>query len=447
MSTTSKSIIKREKNRRYGKKSKIKNNPATTVPLESLDRFAGSSEEEDNNNDNYDDDDDDDDRDNDAAIQPDMISDDKIHNKSSKTDQRLDRDSRMVKSPKSISSARIPNNNVEADEYEGGNESDSDNDNDDSDEEEENDAESYNNEGDEIASQLQLTSGMANAMNRILSTAPKTSKTADGTTTTSTSTSTTTAAVVLSKTKTPLQIQAEKEKKLQESLKENRRVKRERQIKALHIPLTVATNSFVAAAAALHNNSTANQQASSSSLTMELEMERMHRRVATRGIVALFNAIAHHQVRPDQTALAAAAAATTTTTSNATSDASNKKSATSSNKLTKNGFLDLIKQKAMTSTSIYDAKTPKSVAVVSSKITGTATSNNNNLPDEDDDQKGVKKWNALKDDYMLDSTKNWDELDDSDENDDNEEDHRRNKKSSHHSHQLPRKKQRHDSRN
>jgi Rrp15p len=380
---TSKSIIKREKNRRYGKKSKSN---ATSDPLESIDRFAGSSEEEDN---------DDDDGDNTGARITTAV------------DNEIEPNNKDNKAGLKRTGTPIHNTSLPADEYEGGNESESDNESEDDDEEEDDDenAERYN----EIEQQFQLTTGMANAMNRILS-APTKSKTS--------SIERTPNAIVLSKTKTPLQIQAEKEKKLQESLKESRRVKRERQIRAIHIPLTVATNSFAAL------NSSTNP--ASSSLTKELENERMHRRVATRGIVALFNAIAHHQVRPDQTALAAAAAATAAASTTNTENKSKKSTANSaSTKLTKNGFLDLIKQKAITSASLYDAKTPKSVVMKS------------NTQEHEGTQTGTKKWNALKDEYMMDSTRNWDELDD-----DETEGMDMGTKST-----PPRKKIRHDSRN
>ncbi len=403
--STSKSIIKREKNRRFGKKSKT--NPIAAEPSESLDRFAGSSEEEDNE----------DDGDNDE-LQQKVIGDGKIDTNVKGTDKNVGNGSVLpVVKPRSTTGSVTPratndNADADADEYEGGNDSESDED--DKDEEENDDEEIHDNEDEEAEPQFQITTGMANAMNRILS-APIKSKAA--------TTGGTPVAIVLSKTKTPLQIQAEKEKKVHETLKESRRVKRERQIKALHVPLTVATNSFAAM-----NRST---NATSSSLTRELEMERMHRRVATRGIVALFNAISHHQVKPEQTAVLAAAAASVTTGEHHTNTTA---APSASTKLTKNGFLDLIKQKAISSTTPYDGKTPKNVA-----INNTPT-NNNNIQGEGSNQDNAKKWNALKDDYMMDSSKNWDELDDDDEETDADA------KSNHHA-QKPRKKVRHDSRN
>jgi hypothetical protein len=52
-------------------------------------------------------------------------------------------------------------------------------------------------------------------------------------------------------------------------------------LKSLHIPLSVATTNTV--------------EDGRLSVTNELEQERFHRRVATRGVVALFNAISQHQ--------------------------------------------------------------------------------------------------------------------------------------------------------
>lgn len=88
--------------------------------------------------------------------------------------------------------------------------------------------------------------------------------------------------VVLSKTTTPLQRLAMKEKKREQKLRENRRTNRERNLSSLHTPLSVATSRDTSSTGP-------------SSIAEELEMERTHRRVATRGVVALFNAISQHQ--------------------------------------------------------------------------------------------------------------------------------------------------------
>merc|ERR1712008_643582 len=87
--------------------------------------------------------------------------------------------------------------------------------------------------------------------------------------------------VVLSKTTTPLQKMQMKQKEEAKALREKRRDNRERSLTALHIPLSVATTNSI--------------QTGQHSVARELERERLHRRVATRGVVALFNAITQHQ--------------------------------------------------------------------------------------------------------------------------------------------------------
>ncbi len=126
------------------------------------------------------------------------------------------------------------------------------------------------NEG-ESSQQMLPQSGMAGAMSRILglSTSNNNKKNSDNQN------------IVLSKTKTPLQKLQLKEKEERLQAKEQRKERRSERLTCMHIPLLAATTFQM-------NNST-------KSMTQELELERMHRRVATRGVVALFNAIAQHQ--------------------------------------------------------------------------------------------------------------------------------------------------------
>jgi hypothetical protein len=113
---------------------------------------------------------------------------------------------------------------------------------------------------------LDSSAKMSNVMARIL-----------GTSTNSAATS----SVVLAKTTTPLQRMQQKEKEEMKALKEKRQSNRERNLTALHIPLSVATTNTI--------------DDGRLSVSKELERERFHRRVATRGVVALFNAISKHQ--------------------------------------------------------------------------------------------------------------------------------------------------------
>jgi Rrp15p len=96
-----------------------------------------------------------------------------------------------------------------------------------------------------------------------------------------------TTTVVLGKTVTPLQKLQQQEKEKLKVLKEKRQANRERNLSALHFPLSIATSNKVQTEGRL-------------SVAKELEQERFHRRVATRGVVALFNAISQHQRSSNQ---------------------------------------------------------------------------------------------------------------------------------------------------
>eukprot|EP00536_Pseudo-nitzschia_multiseries_P018335 jgi/Psemu1/293447/fgenesh1_pg.2396_\ len=170
--------------------------------------------------------------------------------------------------------------------------------------------------------------------------------------------------VVLAKTVTPLQKLQKKEKEQQKAIKEKRRANRERNLTALHLPLSIATSNTV-------------QPGGRLSVAKELEQERFHRRVATRGVVALFNAITQHQKinNPDN---------------ECTVSSKNKEAS----KLTKHGFLDKIKAAAKTKGIDERHDTHAQKAEKSASSSGASNSSS---------------WGALKDDYMLNSKKNWDE--------------------------------------
>jgi hypothetical protein len=191
--------------------------------------------------------------------------------------------------------------------------------------------------------EVMFASGMANAMSRILGTTSKAGN----------------ASVVLSKTTTPLQRMALKEKEHEKEVREKRRANKERNLTALHVPLSVATSSLTNAAV------------STGSVGKELEQERAHRRVATRGVVALFNAIAQHQKKNE-------------VQESALTSSGSSKSKEEVKKMSKHGFLDMIKTAAAAKTKEEEVKQTK-------------------------DSAQAPKWNALQDDYMLNSKlKDWD---------------------------------------
>ena len=207
---------------------------------------------------------------------------------------------------------------------------------------------------------------MANAMGRILGTTVDPKKTH-------------TTSVVLAKTVTPLQKLLHKEKEEQKAMKDKRQSNRERNLTALHIPLSIATTNTIELGVGL-------------SISKELEQERLHRRVATRGVVALFNAITQHQ---------------RSTNDADTNNVSSKRKAGETSKLTKHGFLDKIKAAAVT------------------KGSNNTKEIEGEKPTDAGDKKEKKSpsWGALKDDYMLNSKK-WDEesSDDGSENSDKSDD-------------------------
>ncbi|KAL3943946.1 MAG: hypothetical protein SGBAC_001980 [Bacillariaceae sp.] len=178
---------------------------------------------------------------------------------------------------------------------------------------------------------------MSNAMAKILGTSKQTQRVSS---------------VVLSKTTTPLQKMQIKQKEEAKAMQVKRRDNREQSLTALHIPLSVATTNTI--------------ETSQNSVAKELEHERLHRRVATRGVVALFNAITQHQ----QVAESAPTVS---------------KSPNDEPKLTKHTFLSKIKNAASVST---DEKGPGGNGA------GPARSS---------------KWNALNEEYLMNHKKNWDE--------------------------------------
>lgn len=194
--------------------------------------------------------------------------------------------------------------------------------------------------------------GMADAMAKILGPSFGSKKPASGT-------------AVLSKTTTPLQRMHQKEKERAKELREKRRLKAINPLPALHIPLSVATSLTVGG--------------TTKSVGQELELERLHRRVATRGVVALFNAVAQHQKK-------GSGDASTPTPSAKSAEVK---------KMTKHGFLDMIKTAATASKKSKKGETMEAA------------------PKE---KENTSKWAALQDDYMMNPKKNWDESSDESNN-------------------------------
>jgi hypothetical protein len=205
-----------------------------------------------------------------------------------------------------------------------------------------------------------------------------------------------TTSVVLGKTVTPLQKLQQKEKEKLKALKEKRQAKKERNLSALHYPLSIATSNSVQTEGRL-------------SVAKELEQERFHRRVATRGVVALFNAISQHQRSSSDVSdtcmvtskgfgccvssfLTLLYVSFAYQQQNDASETSTKKKQEVS-KMTKHGFLDKIKNTAKSKDASLGGDDKK----------------RKNDREERDESSGEKKtsssWSALKDDYLLNPKK------------------------------------------
>lgn len=216
--------------------------------------------------------------------------------------------------------------------------------------------------------------GMAGAMAKILgfSAPPKSKKQSK--------------AIVLSKTITPLQKQQKKEDAAADALKQKRKQRREINLTAMHIPLSAATSRPIVGKGDDASDLIA------LAMKEEIEQESMHRRVATRGVVALFNTIAKHQQQRAQQQ------AETSITTKRNDEVKS---------MSKHGFLDLLKNTGSASEKGKDKKDEQL-----SKVEKSSAS-----------KKDSKGWNALKDDFMMNNKlKDWDKAlssdEDSEENDD-----------------------------
>jgi hypothetical protein len=354
-----------------------------------LDRFAGSSEEEDNDNE-YDEDN---------------------HNKSRKKirlQESTENQQQMVLKDdfKDADESYTRDDDIESkeDQDEGENEEllvslDAD---DEEDSEVENDDNSSGSESEDVdeythnANSLVLSkkegrgqAGMADAMSRILGIAGDNDEGGKRTRANKSKPKTTANNIVLSKTITPLQKRQQQEKQEEEALKNKQKQRRDRNLTAMHTPVSTL-------ALAMNTSKQDTTHQSYNIVHHELELERVHRRVATRGVVALFNAITQHQHQKKQQAV------TDPTTTN--------KSAQGKKPMTKYGFLELIKNSAkgggdatdeVTTNTNHEEKRSMNSKVNLSKV--------DEMNRKKVDSKNKKGWNALKDDFMMNSKlKDWD---------------------------------------
>ena len=209
--------------------------------------------------------------------------------------------------------------------------------------------------------------------------------------------------VILSKTTTPLQRLQQKIKSEEQELKQKRQSRREQNLSCMRVPLAPTAGMSAEKLWKQHAKKSKRkrgdgpdgpgvqeeyQSKNAAAIANEIESERTHRRIATRGVVALFNAISKHRA-----AVAAEAAAKEEEKRRLREEGAlirkkneEEKAVVSTSKI---GFLDMIKKSASTSKgeSSGDKKSDSKASTVG--------------------------WSALKDDYMMGSKlKDWDKMSD-----------------------------------
>jgi hypothetical protein len=216
--------------------------------------------------------------------------------------------------------------------------------------------------------------GMANAMARILHSGSSTSA---GTKATSAKhQNAKEVGPVLSKTTTKLQKAQMEEKETQVNEYKKRQQRRKENLQCMHIPLSVRTGT--------------SQGIDPAEVAKEIQAERAHRRIATRGVVALFNAIAQHQGAKKK--------------EDADEGGKDKHDTNESMPKTKYAFLEKIKGTASSG--------DKNDEITSRQDDKIRT---NKAGKKSDGAKEVS-WGALKDDFMMaPKLKDWDKDDDDDE--------------------------------
>ncbi|EJK73195.1 hypothetical protein THAOC_05182 [Thalassiosira oceanica] len=212
--------------------------------------------------------------------------------------------------------------------------------------------------------------------------------------------------VILSKTTTPLQRLQQKIKSEEQELKQKRQNRREQNLSCMRVPLAPTAGMSAEKLWKQHAKKSKRkrgdgpevqeeyQSKNAVAIANEIESERTHRRIATRGVVALFNAISKHRA-----AVAAEAAAKEEEKRRLREEGAlirkkkeEEKAAVSTSKF---GFLDMIKKSASTS---------KGESSSDKKADEQAIS---------DAKASTVGWNALKDDYMMGSKlKDWDKMSD-----------------------------------
>jgi len=228
--------------------------------------------------------------------------------------------------------------------------------------------------------------------------------------------------VILSKTTTPLQRLQAKIKTEEQALRQKRQSRRVENLSAMRLPLAPtagmsADKLFKQKKKKSKRKRDAGEEDPATlnalAIANEIESERTHRRIATRGVVALFNAISKHRA-----AVVAEATAKEEEKRRKREEGTFKKKKSGEDddgvsSKTKHGFLDMIKKSAV----------PGSSGGGESKDEGSANGVNGSkeaASSKGSGSKGSVGWSALKDDFMMNSKlKDWDKISDDDDDEPN----------------------------
>ena len=390
--------------------------------LENLDRFAGSSDEDDEEDgddsevedvvDGDEDDglpavdmqDDDDDDDDEEEVKQTKSNKSKARETSKDSQTPKGKNNEKTKVTKSKVANKEEDSSSDDDDNDYKNYNNKDKDDNDQDDEES----SSDDDDDEILSPgTSRSNGMSNAMSRILGL---------GSTHAEPSAASTAAPIILSKTTTPLQRLQQKIKTEEQATRIKRQNRRVDNLSAMRLPLAPSAGMSAEKLWKQTKKNTKNKKESKEeeegnamnsnaiAIANEIDAERSHRRIATRGVVALFNAISKH--RQAVVAEAAAKEAEKLRKREEEGRALKKKKIDGDgvSKTTKFGFLDMIKKSAGAGGGTSQGR---GVGGGDGGDAGVASSDAN----ESKEDKGGKSnsggaavgWSALKDDFMMNS--------------------------------------------
>mmetsp|Transcript_28297 Transcript_28297/g.60318 ORF Transcript_28297/g.60318 Transcript_28297/m.60318 type:complete len:446 (-) Transcript_28297:245-1582(-) len=386
--------------------------------LENLDRFAGSSDEEDGSDDGVDDASDEDDgaqhetgapgeKENSDSENSEDDYDDVYQENMAKGKAEPKQTKKPVKQKEDVDSEESEEDGSSEDDY---------NDEDQSDDDEDTTPSPRN----------AKTAGMANAMSRILggqSMMFQDPSSGDANSVTSASKADA-KPVILSKTTTPLQRLQQKIKTEEQALRQKRHNRRAENLSAMRLPLAPTAGMSAERLWKQKKKKIKRKRGSTDeeeqevyrndnalAIANEIEGERAHRRIATRGVVALFNAISKHRavVAAEVTAKEDEKRRIREEGRASRFKRMNKDEDVDVRSKTKHGFLDMIKKSAVSGSqgNVNDSGA-RANGADESKENGTTKG------------AGSKSsgWSALKDDFMMNSKlKDWDK-DISDDDDD-----------------------------